>query len=296
MEQLTKSGKDHSTLNSDLQIRATSIDLAIIPTPATLKQEDYRDVPYWTKREWDAFVECQKLANKNPPWNTFLMDKHGEGLSKQRYNELWADAKLAFNSLYYRRFDPMSWSKKTDLAATYFYNTITSKYPEFRLCEGNWKIHLWTTERYPDWVKNVRKSGGLQRACIYHMAFALITHLLGAAPSIVTIGQKRPVPTQQNDTKPSKKARQIKKEDIKQEISHVQLAATRISVNEPIIIDDDSDDDDSIYVSKPKAASGATSSAPTTLNDGDTSPEVATSYATRPKTLVSRPFCYTAGS
>jgi len=98
-------------------------------------------------------------------------DKHREGLMKQRYNELWADMKLAFNSLYYRHFDPTSWSKRTDLAATYFYNTITVKYPKFQLCEGNWNIHLWTTERYPDWVKNVRKAGGLQHVYLHPMAF-----------------------------------------------------------------------------------------------------------------------------
>jgi len=162
LEQPMKSGGDHPSHDSASRNQATTIDLAVIPTPVTLKQDDYPDVPYWTKQEWDAFVERRKLANKNPPWNAFLTDQHGDVLSKQRYNELWADAKLAFNSLYYCRIDPTSWSKKTDLAATYFYNTITAKYPEFRLCEGNWKIHLWTTERYPNWVKNVRKPGGLQ--------------------------------------------------------------------------------------------------------------------------------------
>ncbi|EDQ99022.1 uncharacterized protein LACBIDRAFT_335422 [Laccaria bicolor S238N-H82] len=211
-----------------------TVEIPVIPTPPTLERVDYPRVPHWMKKEWDTYLEREKLANRNPPWNAFLTDKHGETLSKQRYNELWADAKIAFNSLYWRRNDPTSWSKKTDLAASYFYNTITTKYPEFRLCEGNWKIHLWTTERYPDWVKNVRKAGGLQRA----------------VPSIVTIGQKRPLPTQQNDTKRSKKPRPIKKEDIKHEIPRVQLPVT---AEEPIVIED-SDEEDSIYVPKARTA------------------------------------------
>ena len=256
LEQPTKSRRDYSSHDSESQNRPTTIDLGIIPTPATLKQDDYPDVPYWKKQDWDTFVERRKLANKNPPWNAFLTDQHGDVLSKQRYNELWADAKLAFNSLYYRRVDPTSWSKKTDLAATYFYNTITAKYPEFRLCEGNWKIHLWTTERYPDWVKNVRKAGGLQRMYISTtMAFTnSIISLLGAVASIVTTGQKRPNPTQQNNTKPSKKPWQIKKEDIKQEIPRVQLPVTKIATGEIIVIDSDSDEEDNIYVPKPVIA------------------------------------------
>ena len=163
-EQPTESRRNCSRNDSESQNQPPTIDLNIIPTPVTLKQEDYPDVPYWRKQELDAFVESsRKLAKINLPWNAFLTDQHGDVLSKQQYNELWADAKLSFNSLYiYRRVDPTSWSKKTDLATTYLYNTITAKYPEFRLCEGNWKIHLWTTERYPDWVKNVRKASGLQ--------------------------------------------------------------------------------------------------------------------------------------
>jgi len=49
LEQPTKSGRDNSSHDSDPQNQATSIDLAVIPTPMTLKREDYCDVPYWTK-------------------------------------------------------------------------------------------------------------------------------------------------------------------------------------------------------------------------------------------------------
>ncbi|KAF8968614.1 hypothetical protein BDZ97DRAFT_1799301 [Flammula alnicola] len=245
LEQPAKSRREHSGSDSEFQSRPAIGNLAVPSTPPTLKQDDYPNVTYWTKEEWDDFVEREKLTNKNPLWNAFLTDANGKALSKQRYNEIWADAKLAFNSLYFRRLDPTSWSKKTDIVAAYFYNTITMKYPEFQLCDGNWKVHLWTTERYPDWVKNVRKPGGLQRA----------------VPSIVTVGQKRPAPTSQTVMKTSKKPRQVKKEDIKLEIPPVQLTATKISIEEPIVIDDESDED-SIYV--PKSATTSSAAPPTT--------------------------------
>ena len=162
LEQPTKSREEHSTSNSHSRTKAVTGDLAVPSTPPARQREDYPDVPFWTKGEWDKLVERQKLANKTPSWNAFLTDEDGHALSKQRYNEIWADAKLAFNSLYFRRVDPTSWSKKTDIAAAYFYNTMTAKYPEFQFCEGNWKVQHWATERYPDWVKNVRKLGGLK--------------------------------------------------------------------------------------------------------------------------------------
>jgi hypothetical protein len=282
LELPTKSGRDHSGTATSSGSRPVTGDLVAVPTPLAFEQADYPMVPFWTRKDWDTFVEHSKLANKNPPWNSFLTDENGDALSKHRYNELWTDAKLAFNSLYYRRFDPTSWSKKTDLAATYFYNTISVKYPEFRLCEGNWKIHVWTTERYPDWVKNVRKAGGLQRSYLHSLvSFVLIISLLGAVPSIITVGQKRPAPMQ-NNTKPSKKHRQFKKEDIKQEMPRVQLPAAKICIEDPIIIDDDSDSDeaDSIYV--PRAKSAFKSSAPRPLviaNNGE--------HTSRPQTVTS---------
>ena len=85
------------------------------------------------------------------------------------------------------------------------------------------------------------------------MAFPHHIHyyiLLGAVASIVTTGQKRPVPTKQNDTKPSKKPQQIKEEDIKKEIPRIQLPVTKIIPGELIVIDSDSDEEDSIYVPK----------------------------------------------
>lgn len=174
LEPPTRSRRDHPGTDTGSGSRPVTGDFVAVPTPPAFEQADYPKVPFWTRKEWDTFVERSKLANKNPPWNAFLTDENGDALLKHRYNELWTDAKLAFNSLYYRRFDPTSWSKKTDLAAAYFYNTISAKYPEFRLCEGNWKIHVWTTERYPDWVKNVRKGGGLQRSYLHSMVPSML--------------------------------------------------------------------------------------------------------------------------
>lgn len=151
LEPPTRSRSDHSSTDTGSGSRPVTRDFIAVLAPPTFEQADYPEVPFWMRKEWDTFVEHRKLANENPPWNAFLTDENGNVLSKHRYyNELWADAKLVFNSLYYCHCDPTSWSKKTDLAAAYFYNTISAKYPKFQLCKGNWKIHIWMTEHYPD--------------------------------------------------------------------------------------------------------------------------------------------------
>ncbi|KAF8152446.1 hypothetical protein B0H34DRAFT_810357 [Crassisporium funariophilum] len=238
LEQPTKSRKEHPGSDFNSQNKPLTRNLDIPSTPPVCQRKDYPDVPFWTKAEWDALVEHKKLANKTPAWNAFLTDKEGNVSTKNRFNEIWADAKLAFNSLYFRCVDPSSWSKKTDVAAAYFYNTITVKYPEFQLCEGNWKIQTWATERYPDWAKNVRKPGGLK--C--------------AVPSIVTVGQKRPGPPLQHDTKSLKKPRPTSKRESQHDTPPLRAPVTNTATQDPITIDDKSDEE-SIYVPKGKAIS-----------------------------------------
>ena len=135
------------------------------PAPESLQQSQYGKVKYWTKASWQDYVDRAKDKNRGrePTWTEFMTDEKGVELSKQRHKELWEDAKMAWNSLYYRRLDPTTWSKKHTAAADYFYNTILQKYPEFRLCDGNWKLQMWATRRYSDWTKNVRGGGGLSR-------------------------------------------------------------------------------------------------------------------------------------
>ena len=221
------------------------------PAPGALQQSQYGAVKYWTKASWQEYVDRAKDRNSGhePTWTEFITDEKCLQMSKQRHKELWEDAKIAWNSLYYRRLDPTNWSKKHTTAADYFYNTILQKYPEFRLCEGNWKLQMWATRRYSDWTKNVRGGGGLSRMFLYHtiqFTFYSSVYLQGADPSITQVGEKRPSNSTERDDKSSKKARpSVKKETIKNEKLPTLAPAPSV-----IIVDDGADSDTTIeYIS-----------------------------------------------
>lgn len=221
------------------------------PAPGALQQSQYGTVKYWTKASWQEYVDRAKDKNsgREPTWTECITDEKGVQMSKQRHRELWEDAKIAWNSLYYRRLDPTTWSKKHTAAANYFYNTILQKYPEFRLCDGNWKLQMWATKRYSDWTKNVRGGGGLSRMYQYiHFFIYLSVYLQGADPSIIQVGEKRPSNGKERVDKASKMARSVKKENVKHELP---LPTLPIICPEPIILDDESDGDSGIleYVS-----------------------------------------------
>ena len=131
------------------------------------------------------------------------------------HHELYEDAKIAFNSLFYRCLDPPTWWKKHGPVADYFYNTIWAKYPQFLLCDRNWELQAWATKRYPDWMKNVWGSGGLSHKFYLHIVYCFLLFIKGADPSIVQVSEKCQSNKTEQDDKPSKKARLIKKEPAK---------------------------------------------------------------------------------
>jgi hypothetical protein len=236
--------KHHETLPS-----SSHNTLVTPPAPGALQQSQYGTVKFWTKASWQEYVDRAKNRNsgREPTLTECITDEKGVQISKQRLKELWEDAKIAWNSLYYRRLDPSTWSKKHTTAADYFYNTILQKYPEFRLCDGNWKLQMWATKRYADWTKNVRGGSGLSRMFPYiQFIFYSSLNLQGADPSIIQVGGKRPSNGMERDDKASKKARPVKKEtDAQKKPPPLATGTPPPPVIHPklIVVDDDSDSD-----------------------------------------------------
>jgi len=49
----------------------------------------------------------------------------------------------------------MTWGVRTMYAGEFFSNTMRTKFEEFRWCEGDWKVHVFATVRFPDWSEDV---------------------------------------------------------------------------------------------------------------------------------------------
>jgi hypothetical protein len=75
-------------------------------------------------------------------------------------------AKEAWIELYSNRMDPESWGKKGRLPVKYFNSVMKNAFPEFCYCDGNLKIEIFATLKYPDWKKNCRKPGNLTRTVL----------------------------------------------------------------------------------------------------------------------------------
>ncbi len=52
---------------------------------------------------------------------------------------------------------------------------MRADFPKFRWCENDWKVQGFATEKYPDWVKDVRKS---EKARLTHTILILFPSII----------------------------------------------------------------------------------------------------------------------
>ncbi|KAH8977622.1 hypothetical protein EDB92DRAFT_1822208 [Lactarius akahatsu] len=137
--------------------------LDIPGAPEMLEEDDHPDVPYWHESDWAKYGERQKDRGNSIHKLGFLTNKEGDAVVESRVKEFMSRAKLSWNELYRHRLDPLSWTKKTPAAATFFAHEMKLNFPEFRYCDGNWKAERFAIIKYPDWCRDARESGRLTR-------------------------------------------------------------------------------------------------------------------------------------
>jgi hypothetical protein len=166
--------------------------LVIPDTPEPLDEDDYPEVPYWHEEDWIKHSERQKDHGEVVSRLGFLTDSDGNLVTESRIKFFTSTAKQVWNELYRHRLDPSSWTKKTPKAASYLAHVLKTNFPEFRYCDGDWKVERFAVIKYPDWCRDARESGRLTRMsqlshvrCIFHFFFLAVS---GARPSKRKIG------------------------------------------------------------------------------------------------------------
>ncbi|KAF4610532.1 hypothetical protein D9613_006515 [Agrocybe pediades] len=138
------------------------------PAPLIIGSEHVQKVGFWTKQEWKNYKENEKKKKntdrKPNAAYAFLCDRHGNELSDERLRQMKDAARLQWNHLYWLRIDPPTWGNRIMEAEERFSNAMRSKFEEFGLCDGNWKVTEFATLRYPGWTRSHRQGKkGLKR-------------------------------------------------------------------------------------------------------------------------------------
>lgn len=128
--------------------------LVIPDPPPQCDRDDFPDVSWWTRSEWTIYVEKQRAKGLSHSKLRFITREDGSALSTQRLKAISKAARLLWVSLYSERQDPTHWGTKTKFASDFFSNSMRLQFEEFRWCDSDWKVEVFATIRYPDWIGN----------------------------------------------------------------------------------------------------------------------------------------------
>jgi hypothetical protein len=129
--------------------------------PPVCDRVDYPAVKLWTKKAWTEYGRAEEERGRDVPKLGFLTDEDGVPISKDRMSAVMATARSLFVEIYRARYDPETWRVVSNSAATYFNNKISTEYPEFQLCDEQWKCNTFATIQYPTWKRDHRAKGKL---------------------------------------------------------------------------------------------------------------------------------------
>lgn len=87
----------------------------------------------------------------------FVEDENGNVIDGFRASSIRKFARLLWAGLSNAGKAPKSWGKVDAQTSFQFQIEMCGKFPELRLCEGNWKVDLIATMNYPSWSSSQAK-------------------------------------------------------------------------------------------------------------------------------------------
>lgn len=132
---------------------------------ASLKKEDYPNVPYWNQDDWRSIraklKEDNGLATAQSDANTketkrqdYITSCDGAKLSPAQAAEFRATARQLWTSIGKVEKLPLSWGQACHRHHSYYRYHMYQAHPELTLCAGHWKCDLLAKHEYPSWYHN----------------------------------------------------------------------------------------------------------------------------------------------
>lgn len=158
----------------------------------TLRQEDYPNVRFWTRQDWNLAAQTQVLSVDEegeifpeideedeegpkqplpPPGPACARGKRraAQGINvAMKYIETEDGTTIdGFRAAEIRRYArslwvqmaldnklPATWSDADAASLTYYSASMAQRFPELHLCASDWKANLVATDNYPSWRHN----------------------------------------------------------------------------------------------------------------------------------------------
>jgi hypothetical protein len=147
--------------------------LTILPD---LNHEDHSLVNYWYRHQWTT-AESSQVAMIGAPGKArasqgenvtlrFVEDVNGNVIDGFRATAIRKFSREIWSGLVNIGKAPKTWGRVDAKVAAEYRTEMCRKFPELRLCEGNWKADLIATLNYPSWYNNHVEKESLKRTSV----------------------------------------------------------------------------------------------------------------------------------
>jgi hypothetical protein len=149
-------------------------------TPLTtlpdVDREDYPLVNYWYRHQWTtseslqvAMIGAPGKARASQGENVtlrFVEDENGNIIDGFRATSIRKFSREIWSGLSNIGKAPKTWGRVDAKVAAEYKTEMGRRFPELRLCEGNWKADLIATLNYPSWYNNNIEKESLKRTSV----------------------------------------------------------------------------------------------------------------------------------
>jgi hypothetical protein len=132
----------------------------------SLKRADYPGVRFWTKPEWMHHLKnlntygTEKVRGRTlvsqgiNKTARYIEDGSGNTVDGYKLKDMLTHMRLIWSSLLLLNRAPATWGKADMEIVHQFRSEMRVKFPEFALCENDWKADYLATTHYPSWYSN----------------------------------------------------------------------------------------------------------------------------------------------
>jgi hypothetical protein len=181
-----------------------------------LKRTDYPGIRFWTRPEWTNYLKnggdsssfgmegvrgrtlVSQGINKTAK---YIEDASGNPVDGYKLRDMLTHMRSIWQSLLSLSRAPTTWGK-TDLEILrHFHREMRVKFPEFALCENDWKADYLATTHYPSWYSNHIRGSIIKEEAEELEPFGVDADRLS--------GSKRPATEQSASSEPKKRTKKV---------------------------------------------------------------------------------------
>ncbi|KAI6034737.1 hypothetical protein BKA83DRAFT_4121788 [Pisolithus microcarpus] len=128
-------------------------------------RETNPNVRFWTKTDYDDWLDSPEAAGSNRGLYAYLKDENGDVPKSETLGKIRKALRAGWRELGQRGMAPDTWGKASTSAIHFMHSQMEKDFPLFKLTENGWKLEYICTKTYSAWRKHhLDDAGNLKRA------------------------------------------------------------------------------------------------------------------------------------